>query len=198
MTMNCQCALLLYAAISHLLMVLLLTGPSEASLGAAPGQSIDGELMLDSEPVIDPESVNITFSIDQANLSFVLPPPGGTFRENMPISIKSNAYWGLLAADGNPNPNGKMTKYCDGFYDNSITLENPMVVSASAWEVELGESIMGDYILIGGSTCEGEYPDDTLYTNIEFKQDVTWYDSVLPESCSYRIVVNFFAQPMAP
>lgn len=196
--MNSGRTLHLNVATLHILVVLLLAGPSGASLGAAPGQSIDGELMLDSEPIIDPEGVNISFSIDQGNLTFVLPPPGGTFREIMPISITSNAYWGLLAADGNPVASGKMTKYCDGSYDNSMTLENPIVVSASAWEIELDDSIMGDYILIGGSTFEGEYPDDTLYTNIEFKQDVTWYDAVLPESCSYRIVVNFFVQPMAP
>jgi hypothetical protein len=162
---------------------------------AAPGESVGGRLILESDGGADifleaPDSVS----------DWVLVPSASPNEKQVALKVTSSTDWQMTVSSDRPD--GRMAEYdlaASEYVFDGRALESPLEISSlraddrlglnrpGLWEADLSE---------GGMIHQGEETsEDGQQVLVTLGQIVAWTDEPLEEGQAYRIALTFTVSP---
>lgn len=157
---------------------------------AAPGQSVVGKLILESNGGAD-----IFVEVPDSISDWVLVPSASSNLREMALKVIASTDWQMTASSDRPD--GRMAEYdlaSSEYTPEGRFLESPLHISSSGTkdhseplEVSLPN---------GGMICRGEETsEDGEPVSLTLGQMVSWTDEPLEEGQAYRIELTFTISP---
>jgi hypothetical protein len=172
--------------------ILILTSPiSHGEItDAAPGQSVEGSLVLESDGGAD-----IFIEAPDSISDWVLVPSVSPNQREMALKVVASTDWQIAVSSDRPD--GRMAEYdlaSSEYTPDGRVLQSPLYVSSPGtkdhpepFEVNLPE---------GGMICQGgETEEDGQQIMVNLGQRVSWTDEPLEEGQAYRIELTFTISP---
>lgn len=183
-----------YALIICLALFLLLLSISSIIHGeitdAAPGQPVEGRLILESDGGAD-----IFIEAPDSITDWVLVPSSGPNLREMGLKVTASTDWQMTVLSDRPD--GRMAEYdlaSSEYIPDGKVLESPIYVSSVGMKDQQGSRDVS--LLNGGMICQGgATSEDGQQVSLTLGQMVSWTDEPLEEGQAYRVELTFTVSP---
>jgi hypothetical protein len=181
-----KCALMICLAF----LILLSTISHGEITDVAPGQSVGGKLLLESDGGAD-----IFIEAPDSITDWVLVPSSEPNIREMGLKVIASTDWQMTVSSDRPD--GRMAEYdlaSSEYIPDGKVLESPIYVSSSGMEDPQKHLDMS--LLNGGMICQGRATsEDGQQVSLALGQRVSWTDEPLEEGQVYRIELTFTISP---
>lgn len=180
-----------YALMIYSAFILLISSISHGEItDAAPGQSVEGKLLLESDGGAD-----ISLEAPDSITDWVLVPSSEPNLRKMGLKVTASTDWQMTVSSDRPD--GRMAEYdlaSSEYVPDGISLVSPFYVSSAGMKDP--QEPLNVNLQNGGMICHGgATSDDGQQVPVVLSQMVSWTDEPLEEGQAYRIELKFTISP---